>query len=155
AARAAASAVPVEAEASSVPAEAAASSAVSEGEAVVAEGWPAPRSGPATAGERPGSVSIDTAAPVASTFDTSLDMYSVPSVIHRTHTNGAEEGRTRPSCNADANGGLPVRKSTQDSHIWEEGFSHNHDMCDGVRAYSRSRRAMVCAASAAYSSGAG
>src|SRR5699024_2222028 len=82
--------VPVEAEASSVPAEAAASSAVSEGEAVVAEDWPAPRPGPATAGERPGSVSIDTAAPVASTFDTSLDMYSVPSVIHRTHINGAE-----------------------------------------------------------------
>src|SRR5699024_1796200 len=141
--------VPVEAEASSVPAEAAASSAVSEGEAVVAEDWPAPRPGPATAGERPGSVSIDTAAPVASTFDTSLDMYSVPSVIHRTHINGAEEGQTRPSCNADANVGLPARKSTQDSHIWEEGFSHNHDICDEVKSYSRSRRAMVCAARAA------
>src|SRR5699024_8788725 len=99
-----ASSVPVEASAaSSAPASdaapgaesavslcASASAAVSEGEEVVAEDWPAPRPGPATAGERPGSVSIDTAAPVASIFDTSLDMYSVPSVIHRTHINGAE-----------------------------------------------------------------
>src|SRR5699024_5664484 len=134
---------------------AAASSAVSEGDEAVAEDWPAPRPGAATSGERPAAVSIDTAAPVASTFDTSLDMYSVPSVIHRPHINGAEEGQTRPSCNADANVGLPARKSTQDSHIWEEGFSHNHDICDEVRSYSRSRRAMVCAARAAYSSGAG
>jgi hypothetical protein len=52
-----------------------------EEEALSSAEWPFPSDGAATAGEIPGSVSIDTAAPVASTLVTSFDMYSVPSII--------------------------------------------------------------------------
>ena len=118
------------------------------------------RPGAAMAGARPGSVSIDTAAPVATTLETSLDIYSVPSGFRGAHINRAAGRETCPSCSANANVRLPGCKSTQDSHTWKEEFSHEHDIGrqerlgrqrfpGRERTYSWSRRAMVCAARAA------